>query len=238
MRQLGIGRFYSESQLQLVGKIRAFSSNRICTTHAKVFWRVSISHTFQPVLSLPNLLFMAVKSKAPVEQKILPHKALELYRNTLNFNVISRYDPAIKQLLYHTSHCVIYKFNDSQDWVKSDFQGTLALYLRNFEVPAAGHQASVGDLQGLFCYGLILLNRNHPDCFSLGLVPNKIAGHFYPRGVNGSGVTSTDVELNDNLIIIKNLLGEIYGLWVFNEEDRMKLFKLIDFCLSNDSLQF
>lgn len=212
----------------------------MCTTSAKTgsfgppLW-ASPNHSFSYI---PSIFAMAAKATAPVEQKILPHKALELYRNTLNFNVISRYDPAIKQLLYHTSHCVIYKFNESQDWVKSDYQGTLALYLRNFEIPAAANPASYNDLQSLFCYGLILLNRNNPDCFSLGLVPNKIAGHFFPRGVNGAGVASTDVELNDNLIIIKNLLGDIYGLWVFNEDDRMKLFKLIEFCLSNDSLQF
>lgn len=173
------------------------------------------------------------------QQKITPKKALELYRSTLNYNVISRYDPSIKQLLYHTSHCVIYKFNDdSQEWVKSDFQGALALYLRDFQIPNTlnGQVPTYQDLQALFCYGLILLNRNNPECFSLGLLPNKVTKHFFPTGLNQtSQIVEMDAELNDNLIIVKNLLGEIYGLWIFNEDDRIKLFKLIEFCLNNDS---
>lgn len=171
-------------------------------------------------------------------QKLTAKKALELYRSTLNFNVISRYDPAIKQLLHSTSHCVIYKFNDeSQEWVKSEYQGTLALYLRDFQIPQNAI-ATYEDLQKLFCYGLILLNRTNPQCFSLGLLPNKVTQHFFPHGLNNNGINAMDVELNDNLIIIKNILGEIYGLWVFNEEDRTKLFKLIQFCLNNDSVSF
>lgn len=174
--------------------------------------------------------------KAP---DITPQKALELYRNALNFNVINRYDPAIKQLLYHTSHCVIYKFaSDSEEWVKTDYQGTLALYLRDFTLPQPGEGSGpqYADLQSLFCYGLILLNRSTPECFSLGLLPNKITRHFFPHGVNGNGILGMDVEMNDNLIIVKNLLGEIYGLWVFNEEDRVKLVKLLEFCLKNEAV--
>lgn len=184
----------------------------------------------------------------PQHQEITPQKALELYRNALNFNVINRYDPAIKQLLYHTSHCVIYKFaEEKEEWVKTDYQGTLALYLRDFKLPTAPHQNSQGqfppplpaytyqDLQNLFCYGLMLLNRNNPECFSLGLLPNKITKHFFPHGLNGNGIVEMNVEINDNLIIVKNLLGDIYGLWVFNEDDRQKLVKLLEFCLKNDS---
>lgn len=171
------------------------------------------------------------------QEEITAQKALELYRNALNFNVISRYDEFIKQLLYHTSHCVIYKFNDeTQEWVKTDYQGTLALYLRDFKVPQnQGFPPTYQDLQNLFCYGLLLLNRNNPECFSLGLLPNKIIKHFFPHGLNNMNILEMDVELNDNLIIVKDLVGDIYGLWVFNEDDRMKLYKLLEFCLTNDS---
>ncbi|CAN3357608.1 mRNA-decapping enzyme subunit 1 [Diutina catenulata] len=169
----------------------------------------------------------------PQQEEISTQDALKLYRNTLNFNVISRYDPAIKQLVYFTSHCVIYKFED-ETWVKTDFQGTLAFYLRDFQLPQ-GPCHSYQDLQRLFCYGLILLNRSNPECFSIGLVPNKITKTAFPHGVNNNGITEMDVELNDNLIIVKNLLGEIYGLWVFNEEDRAKLFKLLDYCLKSQA---
>lgn len=170
-------------------------------------------------------------------EEITGQNALELYRNALNYNVISRYDAFIKQLLYHTSHCVIYKFNnESQEWVKTDYQGTLALYLRDFKIPEnRGFPPTYQDLQNLFCYGLLLLNRNSPECFSLGLLPNRIIKHFFPHGLNNMNILEMDVELNDNLIIVKDLVGEIYGLWVFNEEDRMKLYKLLEFCLSNNS---
>lgn len=170
-----------------------------------------------------------------VSGEITTGEALKLYRNTLNFNVICRYDPHIKQLLYHTSHAVIYKFNDdTQEWVKSDYQGTLALYIRNSQLPQVP-TSSYRDLQQLFCYGLILLNRNNPECFSLGLLPNQITAKFFPHGVDNNGILTMDVELNDNLIIVKNLLGEIYGLWVFNEEDRLKLFKSLEYCLQTDT---
>ncbi|RLV96282.1 mRNA-decapping enzyme subunit 1 [Spathaspora sp. JA1] len=170
------------------------------------------------------------------QDQITPEEALKLYTNTLNFNVISRYDPGVKQLLCNTSHCVVYKFNDeSQEWIKSDYSGTLALYVRDFKVPSSNSQPTYQDLQQLFCYGLILLNRNNPDCFSLGLLPNKITNYYFPNGLNNSSVSEMDVELNDNLIIVRNLLGEIYGLWVFNEEDRIKLFKSIEFCLNSDA---
>ncbi|CAH2350164.1 mRNA-decapping enzyme subunit 1 [[Candida] railenensis] len=171
--------------------------------------------------------------------EITPQKALELYRNALNFNVINRYDPSIKQLLYHTSHCVIYKFEDeTEEWIKSDYQGSLALYLRDFKLPQQNNQTQISfqDLQSLFCYGLMLFNRNKPECFSLGFLPNNITKHFLPQGLGGNGIDEMNVELNDNLIIVKNLLGEIYGLWVFNEADRMKLFKLLEFCLKNSDV--
>lgn len=80
------------------------------------------------------------------QEQITRDEALRLYTNTLNFNVISRYDPAIKQLLCNTSHCVLYNFNDeTEEWVKSDFQGTLALYVRDFKVPSTATAPSYRD---------------------------------------------------------------------------------------------
>lgn len=170
------------------------------------------------------------------EQQITPKKALDLYKNTLNYNVISRYDAQVKQLLYSTSHCVIYKFDpESQEWIKTDFQGTLALYLRHFRADVPTRPLSQADLQDLFCYGLILLNRLSPENFSIGLLPNHATKTFFPNGVNNNGVREMNVEINDNLIIVKNVLGDIFGLWVFNEDDRQKLFKLIQFCLNGPS---
>lgn len=172
---------------------------------------------------------------ATTEQHLTPEKALALYKNTLNFNVISRYDPLVKQLLYTTSHCVIYRFEaESEEWIKTEFLGTLALYLRNFSTDISNRTLTRNDLQSLFCYGLILLNRQKPENFSLGLLPNKATRRYFPNGVDGNGINETNVEMNDSFIMVKNLIGEIYGLWVFNEDDRQKLYKLIDFCLNND----
>lgn len=160
-------------------------------------------------------------------------EALALYKNTLNFNVISRYDPQVKQLLYTTSHSVIYKFDlATLEWVKTEYQGTLALYLRHFAPQPPQRPLTAADLQDLFCYGLILLNRSSPENFSLGLLPNSAAKAFFPAGVDGNGVKEMNVEINDNLIIVKNLLGDIYGLWVYDEDDRQKLYKLVAFCLN------
>ncbi|KAI5955841.1 DCP1 [Candida jiufengensis] len=175
-----------------------------------------------------------VKNNTQVnEEQLSRDEALKLYSNTLNFNVISRYDPAIKQLICYTSHCVVYRFNEeTEEWVKSDYQGTLALYVRNLEISSPS--LSTSTYQDLFSYGLILLNRNNPDCFSIGLIPTKVSKQFLPNGVDGSEISEMDVELNDNLIIVRNLSGEIFGLWVFNEDDRRTMYKSIEFCLNNN----
>ncbi|EGV62877.1 mRNA-decapping enzyme subunit 1 [Yamadazyma tenuis] len=176
------------------------------------------------------------KPESGQQETLSRKKALELYKTTINFNVINRYDPAVKKLLYNTSYCVVYKFDDStEQWNKTDYQGTLTLYLRSFQVSQQNFEPTLQSLQNLFCYGLILLNRNNPECFSIGLLPNNVTKHYFPRGVDHNGISQMDVELNDNLIIVKSLLGDIYGLWVFNEVDRMKLFKLLQFCLTTDS---
>ncbi|CAI5757893.1 unnamed protein product [Candida verbasci] len=177
---------------------------------------------------------MAESNNQENKQDLTQDEALKLYTNTLNFNVISRYDPNIKQLLCHTSHCVIYHYNEEEEWIKTDSSGPLALYVRDFKIQSQP-KASYHDLQELFCYGLILMNRSQPECFSLGLLPNKISKHYFPKGVNSSNVSEMEVELNDSLIIVKNLLGEIYGLWIFNKEDRIKLFKSIEFCINSES---
>lgn len=169
-------------------------------------------------------------------EQITQTEAVDLYRNTLNFNVISRYDPAIKQLLFTSSHCVVYKFGEEEDWIKTDYQGTVLLYLRDYKLPDANRTDPLNyqDLQNLFCYGLILLNRTKPENFSLGLLSNKMNRHFLPRGLPHMPMFEMAVELNDTIIIVKNVLGEVYGLWVYDEQDRMKLFKTLEYCLNND----
>ena len=71
--------------------------------------------------------------------------------------------------------------------------------------------------------------------FFIGFITKQNQQSVFPNGLDDSSILEMDVELNDNLIIIRNLLGEIYGLWVFNESDRIKLFKSIEFCLNTEA---
>lgn len=160
------------------------------------------------------------------------NKKLKQYRSELNFKVISKYDSALKQIYFHTPHCVIYRFNNlSQEWMKTDFQGSLAFYLRK----KLTNYYNISDLLNMFSYSIILLNRNNPTCFSLGIMPNKALKTIIQDNCTGEQFVEMNVELKDNLIIVKNLLGEIYGLWVFNEFDRTKLFKSLEYCIFNDT---
>lgn len=157
---------------------------------------------------------MAATDNQMSQEQITRDDALKLYTSALNFNVISRYDPAINQLVSHSSHCVLYKFNEeSEEWVKTEYQGALALYERNAQNDFEKTSSSESQLQQEFKYGIIILNRSNPECFSLGILPE-------------SGM---EVELNDNLIIIRSLSGEIFGLWLFSEEERDSLFKTIQY---------
>lgn len=157
---------------------------------------------------------MAAADTTISQEQITRDDALKLYTSALNFNVISRYDPAIKQLVCHTSHCVLYKFNEeSEEWVKTDYQGALALYERSSSAISEQEPSPDSQLQQPFKFGIIILNRSSPECFSLGILPE-------------SGM---EVELNDNLIIIRSLSGEIYGLWLFSEEERESLYKTIQY---------
>ncbi|KAI5969155.1 DCP1 [Candida margitis] len=157
---------------------------------------------------------MAAIASQMSQEQITRDDALKLYTSALNFNVISRYDPAIIQLVCHTSHCVLYKFNEeSEEWIKTDYQGALALYERSTSSDSEQELSSDSQLQQAFKYGIIILNRSNPECFSLGILPGS----------------EMEVELNDNLIIIRSLSGEIYGLWLFSEEERESLFKTIQY---------
>ena len=119
--------------------------------------KISLKEECRTATTIKSTMGSKVKESSDIKQeKITREEALNLYTNTLNFNVISRYDPAIKQLLCNTSHCVLYNFNDeTEEWVKSDFQGTLALYIREFKVPKSNSEPpTYQDLQDLFATGL------------------------------------------------------------------------------------
>lgn len=183
---------------------------------------------------------------------------MDFYRKALNFNVIGRYDPKIKQLLFHTPHASIYKWNlDKNEWDKLEYQGVLAIYLRDVsnidylptetELELNGSQfAPEKDLslnskilegKDIYNYGLILINRINPDNFSMGIVPNSIINKrkvFEADEDLKNPLETMGVEVKDDLVIIKNLKHEVYGIWIHTVVDRQNIFELIKYLLEND----
>lgn len=179
---------------------------------------------------------------------------LEFYRKALNFNVIGRYDPKIKQLLFHTPHASIYKWDTTKDeWNKLDYQGVLAIYLRdigdgNSTLPAEEQSQSqqhsdntdsgktlIG--RDIYNYGLIILNRINPDNFSMGIVPNNVINKrkvFNTVEDDQNTLELMGVEVKDDLVIIKNLKHEVYGIWIHTVADRQNIYELIKYLLEND----
>lgn len=244
---------------------------------------------------------MTKKGEA-TEVSPLPN-ALDFYIKALNFNVISRYDSKIKQLLFHTPHASVYKWDFSKDeWRKLEYQGVLAIYLRdisdsnamlpveeekygldvfNFSysgnkgLPSSGKNisemnssnnntnnngvgggssssgssggnASIGDSTGnmetltgrdIYNYGLIILNRLNPDNFSMGIVPNSVVHKrkvFNAAEDKVNRLECMGIEVREDLLIIKNLKCEVYGLWIHTVADRKNVYELIKYLLESE----
>ncbi|AQZ17296.1 DCP1 (YOL149W) [Zygosaccharomyces parabailii] len=186
---------------------------------------------------------------------------MEFYRKALNFNVIGRYDPKIKQLLFHTPHASLYKWEfDKDEWTKLECQGVFAIYLRDVSnkddmlpdletqeqsVTALASQANgEGSISGavlsgcdIYNYGLIILNRINPDNFSMGIVPNSVVNKRKvfdaPKNMENP-LECMGVEVKDELVIIKNLKHEVYGVWIHTAADRQNIYELIKYLLEND----
>ncbi|AAS54892.1 AGR402Cp [Eremothecium gossypii ATCC 10895] len=176
---------------------------------------------------------------------------LELYRKTLNFNVIGRYDPKIKQLLFHTPHATVYKWEAGENkWNKLEYQGVLAIYLRDVreqaELPVPHQEASAGAegrcgevLSGrdIYNYALIVLNRINPENFSIAIAPNSVVNKrrlFSPEENVQQPLEPMDVEVKDELVIIKNLRKEVYGIWIHTPTDRQNIYDLLKYLLENE----
>ncbi|SCU82659.1 LAMI_0C00342g1_1 [Lachancea mirantina] len=185
---------------------------------------------------------------------------LDFYRKALNFNVIGRYDPKIKQLLFHTPHASVYKWDFEKDeWIRLDFQGVLAVYLRDIsdgadlpciEEPAVEKDFStIGTktvtenanevLQGrdIYNYGLIILNRMNPENFSLGIAANSVINKrkFFSGAEEAKQpLECMKVEVKDDLVIIKNLRHEVFGIWIHTVPDRNNVYELIKYLLDNE----
>lgn len=185
---------------------------------------------------------------------------MEFYRKALNFNVIGRYDPKIKQLLFHTPHASVYKWDFGQDeWTKLEYQGVLAIYLRDVSnsedvLPTldtsdqglnnltsqsidSSNCGTVLTGRDIYNYGLIILNRINPDNFSMGIVPNSVINKrkvFNDSEDSVNPLECMGVEVKDDLVIIKNLKHEVYGIWIHTVADRHNIYELIKYLLDND----
>ncbi|KAM3162309.1 mRNA-decapping enzyme subunit 1 [Lachancea thermotolerans] len=185
---------------------------------------------------------------------------LDFYRKALNYNVIGRYDPKIKQLLFHTPHASVYKWDFARDeWVRLEYQGVLAIYLRDISkggdllpdeaedersilaTPARpnGPERITEVLRGrdIYNYGLILLNRMNPENFSLGIAPNSVINKrrlFAPEEDAQQPLECMKVEVRDDLVIIKDLRHEVFGIWIHTVPDRKNVYELIKYLLENE----
>ncbi|SCU84413.1 LAME_0C09384g1_1 [Lachancea meyersii CBS 8951] len=195
-----------------------------------------------------------------VVEGVSPDMTLEFYRKALNFNVIGRYDPKIKQLLFHTPHASVYKWDFNKDeWVRLEYQGVLAIYLRDIKqaddilqeeteeersilaLPGRpnGPEHNVEVLKGrdIYNYGLILLNRMNPENFSIGIAPNSVINKrrlFAPEEDEQQPLECMKVEVKDDLVIIKNLRHEVFGIWIHTVPDRKSVYELIKYLLENE----
>lgn len=84
-------------------------------------------------------------------------------------------------------------------------------------------QSQQNKKQDAYPYGLMVLNRLSLENFSLGITPLSVSTkHNYPE---------MDVKLDDPFIMIEAADGEMYGLWLFHEEDRPLVQGMIKWCL-------
>lgn len=133
---------------------------------------------------------------------------------SFNYSVVSRHDQELSQIFFTSPICEVYQYDsDAGSWNKKDCKGTLFLYSRitHDEYP----------------YAALVLNRQSNDDFKMGITPWATS--------DKSHLHKMAVELNDNLLVIHASPEEIYGLWLFSEEDRKSCLSLIEWCLSKGS---
>lgn len=267
----------------------------IFSCNLEIFLSYYPSHNFSlHIMSSPSLQQALLqqpenKSKEELDQE---KQAFDIYRKALTFNVVSKYDPKINQLIHLSSYCVVYKFDDEiSDWEKLDYQGPLIIYSRNFikskhaiELQAKKKRiAKIRSLQtknksngkskdksndnnndsssselppnefindanlvsitevlkndAFYEFGIIVLNRSKVENFSLGLIPNQnlipdtLNLKYLKRQKDIDGFDDSNekfiIEKNGELVIIKALDGNTYGLWLFDETDRDYVYKLL-----------
>jgi Dcp1-like decapping family len=134
----------------------------------------------------------------------------------MNLRVLRRHNPLIESLIDKSSYSVIYTFSTaSTSWTKAGYEGTLFIYSQQ----PHDIQTHTGAARG-GRYGFCVLNRLNLE-------------NFWWEMDGG------DVVLEDQIIIMRSLTGgiqpslffvnelEVYGLWLFEESDRTRIFDLL-----------
>ncbi|GME82450.1 unnamed protein product [Ambrosiozyma monospora] len=76
--------------------------------------------------------------------------------------------------------------------------------------------------------GLIILNRVKPENFTIGLVDTATILKEPQEDPEDVGIK---IELNEELIIVRDLNKVVFGLWVFDELDRTHLCQVLKYCV-------
>lgn len=188
------------------------------------------------------------------------NSTFEIYKGALTFNVISRYDPSISQLLHISPYCVVYEYvEEDGSWSKAGFQGPLAIYSRGCQWDKKGlgfdkstfkpHEedskieskdtidisddSKVSTEQivkndSLYKFGLIVLNRLQPENFSIGIL-----GDQYIKSEEIENDRGMFVEVMEEIVIVRDFNGKVWGLWLYDVNDREIVSKLLTYCLKN-----
>ncbi|GMG60211.1 unnamed protein product [Ambrosiozyma monospora] len=150
--------------------------------------------------------------------------------------------------MYLSSYCVVYKFDETvNDWAKLDYQGPIAIYSRHYQDEYLQQQQqqqqpqfqqtkpkhSVSEIvssptSAYYSNGLIILNRVKPENFTIGLVDTATILKEPQEDPEDVGIK---IELNEELIIVRDLNKVVFGLWVFNELDRTHLCQVLKYCV-------
>lgn len=132
---------------------------------------------------------------------------------SLNSKVLQRRDSKLSKILLTSPICNVYKYNFSDnDWDRLDVQGPLFVYTR---------QNNDGD----YPYAAFVMNRLGLEDFYIGLCPKSWSVKHEKAPMR--------VTLDDPLLMIEECAETTYGLWLFDENDRVKCLKLLEDCLES-----
>lgn len=192
----------------------------------------------------------------PIEED---NSTFEIYKGALTFNVLSRYDPSISQLLHISPYCVVYEYvEEDGSWSKAGFQGPLAIYSRGCKWDSMGFgfdkaefkpheddsesqgnklhipdesKVSTEDIvkdDSLYKFGLIVLNRLQPENFSIGIL-----GDSFIKSEEVETDRGMFIEVMEEIVIVRDFNGKVWGLWLYDVNDREIVSKLLTYCLKN-----